>query len=625
MNTSAYRGEKTQTGAKNMSKQTKNYVADFETRAGIRAQFDKKTWVWAWAICSLDDIETVEVGNDIFDFIDYVKGLGNCTIYFHNLRFDGSFILSHLFCQGFTHREREQRGKYDKAKKPKLGYRQFSTIIGPEGQYYEIDVCLTSGKVVKFCDSLKKLPFSVAQIAKDFKTSHTKLELDYNLDREPGHTITEQEKKYIENDVQVIAEALGAMISEGHEKLTIGSDCLEEYRNLLGGNSAFRKIFPILSREEDVFVRRSYRGGYCYLHRPGRYSAGITVDANSHYPSSMHSKSGNPYPYGKGAYYQGFYQQDAEYPLWVGHGWFEFSLKPGHLPSIQLKKTFGFADNEYVRETHAPVEMTMTSVDWELMLEQYDVYSAEWVDGFKYKAATGLFDCYIDKYMEIKMHATGAVRTLAKLLLNNLYGKFAQSLSGVYKVPHYDEVSGTVRMKTVVGDERKGVYVPVGTFCTAYARATTIRLGQRNYDRVIYFDTDSMHLMGHEDPVDVPIHDYDLCCWKVESHWDDGVFLRQKTYMEHMGEGKYANPWYDLRPGDMGAENKFKEGPHWEIRCAGMDAETKRCFMRGMDEGKYTPDSFDYGLCIEGYKLRPTVVQGGTLLIPTKFEIKLPN
>lgn len=603
----------------------KSYVADFETRAGVRAQFEKETWVWAWAICDIENIDDVMVGASIESFFKYVEQLGECKIYFHNLRFDGSFIISYLFRNGFAYKDKEPCGYRGRMKTPRLGSRQFTTVIGPEGQYYQIDVSFQRGHKIAFCDSLKKLPFSVSQIAKDFKTSHKKLELDYNLDRSPNHVITPDEKKYIECDVQVVAEALGTMISEGHEKLTIGSDCLKEYQNLMGGKKAFRQIFPTLAQEEDTFVRRSYRGGYCYLHRPGRYSGGITVDANSHYPSSMHSSSNNPYPHGKGVYYTGEYVNDPEYPLWVGHGWFDFKLKPNHLPTIQLKKSFMFADNEYIKETHEPVEMTMTSVDWKLMCEQYDIYAAEWVDGYKYKAAMGLFDCYIDKYMEIKMHAKGAVRTLAKLLLNNLYGKFAQSLEGGYKVPTYDRDTDIVSMKTMIGDPRQGVYVPVGTFCTAYARATTIRLGQANYDRVIYFDTDSMHLEGYEDPVKVPIHDSALCCWKVESKWDDGVFLRQKTYMEHLPDGGYQNPWYDLRPGDMGEDNKFSTGPHWEIRCAGMDLETKLCFLRGIDEGKYTPDNFTYGLCIDGYKLRPTVVKGGCVLMPTKFEIKVPN
>ena len=42
--------------------------------------------------------------------------------------------------------------------------------------------------------------------------------------------ITEKEKEYIANDVLAVKEALEIMFTEGHNKLTIGSCCLEEYK-----------------------------------------------------------------------------------------------------------------------------------------------------------------------------------------------------------------------------------------------------------------------------------------------------------------------------------------------------------------------------------------------------------
>lgn len=607
--------------SKNPEKTNNLLVGDFETRAGVKAMVENETWVWAWALCKIDKALEPIVGNSIDTFFSKLETMGNSTVYFHNLKFDGNFILSWLYRNGFEYaEERDEDGK-----KVKLLARQFSTIIGDEGQFYSIKVCIRRGCTIKFLDSYKKLPFAVEKIAKDFKTKNKKLDIDYNLERKPGWAITEDEKVYIENDVKIVAEAMYETLLQGHTKLTIGSDCLQEYKNLLGGNAKFREKFPILSEAEDAFVRKSYRGGYCYLHRPGRYKNGITVDANSHYPSSMHSDSGNMYPYGEGVYYKGGYIQDDDYPLWVGRGIFEFEIKDNHLPCIQLKKNFRYKENEYIRESLEPVEMTITSVDWAIMNEQYNFTSVEWIDGYKYHGALGMFDVYIDKYMNIKMEAEGALRALAKLFLNNLYGKFAQAKEAGHKIPLYDKDIDLVKYKVVLDDARDGVYVPVGTFCTAYARATTVRLGQLNYDRVIYFDTDSMHLMGHDDPAGVPIHDSALCHWKVESHWDDAIFLRQKTYMEHMPDGKYDNPWYDQRPGDMGLENKEKKGPHWEIKCAGMDWETKAFFLRGIDTGDYKPEDFDYGLKIEGYKLKQTVVKGGVILKPDKFEIRLPD
>ena len=41
---------------------------------------------------------------------------------------------------------------------------------------------------------------------------------------------SESEKKYIENDVLVLKEALEMMFNEKHDKLTIGSCCLSEFK-----------------------------------------------------------------------------------------------------------------------------------------------------------------------------------------------------------------------------------------------------------------------------------------------------------------------------------------------------------------------------------------------------------
>lgn len=313
----------------------------------------------------------------------------------------------------------------------------------------------------------------------------------------------------------------------------------------------------------------------------------------------MHSMSGNMYPYGAGIYYSGEYEKNNDYPLYVAHVIADIKLKNNHLPTVQLKNTGRFADNEYIEDTKGPIEMYLTCVDLEMMYRQYNVRSIEFIDGYMYRGHAGFFDRYIDKWMEVKMTSTGAMRALAKLFLNNLYGKFGQRLEGGEKIPWYDDDAEIVRYKTGPCEKRKTIYIPVATFCTAYSRRFTITAAQKNYDIFCYADTDSIHCDGKV--VGIDVDDKKLCCWKHESDWDDGIFVRQKTYMEHI---------------------KTNSGYEWEIKCAGMNQDTKDVFLNGMKEGKYVPDDFAPGLCIEGYKLRPKTVRGGVVLCPTKFEIK---
>ena len=50
-----------------------------------------------------------------------------------------------------------------------------------------------SVKKITFYDSLKIIPFSVDQVSKAFGLEESKLEIDYNLPREKGHVLTEEE------------------------------------------------------------------------------------------------------------------------------------------------------------------------------------------------------------------------------------------------------------------------------------------------------------------------------------------------------------------------------------------------------------------------------------------------
>lgn len=67
-------------------------------------------------------------------------------------------------------------------------------------------------------------------------------------------------------------------------------------------------------------------------------------------------------------------------------------------------------------------------------------------------------------------------RTLAKLMLNSLYGKFATSMQAVSKYPIVED--GIVRYICEDPKEKKGIYLPMACFITAYAREKTIRTSQ---------------------------------------------------------------------------------------------------------------------------------------------------
>ena len=590
------------------------YTADFETTTD---QDDCR--VWAWGVCEIGNEYKFEYGNDIDGFIEYLKKSKNSTFYFHNLKFDSQFLLCWLFENGYKH-VIETKDEDTKT---------FSTLISDKGQFYSIKIIFEKKgkktKYVKIYDSLKILPFSVAQVAKGFNLPISKLDLDYTAKREIRHIITDEEREYLKNDVEIMARALKVIFDQGLTKMTQGSNALFDYKRTVG-EKKFERCFPVPDYDKDV--RQSYKGGYTYLnpmYKGVDVGEGIVLDVNSLYPWVLHDCL---LPYGNPIYFEGKYETDNLYPLYVQMITCQFELKPGFLPTIQLKNNLSFIPTQYI-ETSGDREVTMclTSVDLELFFEHYEVLNPVYHSGWKFKGTIGLFTEYIDKWMQVKIDSTingnKAMRTLAKLMLNALYGKFALNPKVRSKIPFYDD--GIVKYRDGEWDERNPLYIPVGTFVTAYARRKTISSAQMVYDKFIYADTDSLHLDLHLPPelsklsndeleamttedlreygVEFPegfvINPVALGAWKVESRFTRARFLRQKSYIEDWNKPETWNtPDY----------NKAL----LNITCAGMP-EACYPFVNW--------DNFHEGNTFPG-KLLPKRVKGGIVLQETEYTIQ---
>ena len=565
----------------------KRFTADFETSTWV----DNETWVWAWALCDIMYPDKVDVGNSIESFFERIKKESNPYIYFHNLKFDGEFILYYLIKNGYEWVESKE--KRDKT---------FSTLISDMGLFYSIEVYFEVGKKTKkvtFIDSLKIINQTVESMPKTFKIEENKLEIDYNLPREIGHVLTKEEEDYVKNDVVIVAKALHYLFDMGLTKMTAGSNALSEYKEITRLNR-FRSLYKPLSYEVDRDIRRSYRGGFTYLnpiYKNKSVLEGEVLDVNSLYPSVMYKEI---LPFGEPYFYEGKYIEDKVYPLYIQRITCSFKIKEGKIPTIQIKHS-RFVDNEYLTDSGIePVALTLTSVDLKLFFEQYDVWDLEYISGWKFKGMRGLFTSYIDKWIKVKNDATisgnKGMRQVAKIMLNSLYGKFATSLDVQSKIPYLE--NDVVKYKLGEKKTKDGVYLPMGAFITAYARDKTIRTSQaiKDYsikkygiDMYCYSDTDSIHtLLPIEELVQFcEIDDVELGKWAHESHFTRAKFIRQKTYLEEIN-------------GEI------------EITCAGLP---QRCY------DQVTWDNFKEGLKVDG-KLTFTHVKGGVILKETEFTIK---
>lgn len=190
---------------------------------------------------------------------------------------------------------------------------------------------------------------------------------------------------------------------------------------------------------------------------------------------------------------------------------------------------------------------------------------------------------------------------------------------------------------------RDPVYTAMGAFITAYAREKTIRSAQTVYDRLIYCDTDSLHICGWDIPDGLDVHPTRLGAWKNEGRFSYSKFIRAKTYMETVIERRAGLREYcrlmqagvlvyrekkEVRVPDTlrnyclllnqthelyrVAEEHEVFFQHTKVTCAGMPDNVKE---------QVTYENFHSGSTFDG-KLMPRRYVGGIVLQPTTFTIK---
>lgn len=654
------------------------FMGDFETTV-YKGQVN--TEVWASALVELFS-DKVTIMHSIAETFDYLVSLNcNVVVYYHNLKFDGAFWLSYLLVDKKFTQAYDKIGDKETDVKWKQQFKMFNNTfkysISDRGMWYSI-IVKVKNHFIEIRDSLKLLPFSVKRIGESFGTKHKKLDMEYTGFRYAGCEITKEEQEYIANDVLVVKEALEIMFKQGHNKLTIGSCCLEEYKKICRSSLEiqldYAEMFPNLydfkiDKQEHKYdnagdwLRKSYRGGWCYLVKGKENKIktnGTTADVNSLYPSMMSSKSGNKYPIGLPKFWTGNFIPDQalkENMYYFVRIKTRFYIKDNYLPFIQIKGDLKYKGTESLETSdvynhengdyfpyyidkdgniqQAKVELTLTMTDYQLIKEHYELVDFEILDGCYFYSMVGIFDEYINKYAKIKKESKGALRELAKLFLNNLYGKMASSTDSSFKIAYVKD-DKSIGFMQVVENEKKPGYIAIGSAITSYSRNFTIRAAQKNYYGAekrgfIYADTDSIHCdLLPQEIKGIEVDDKEFCCWKLESCWDKAIFTRQKTYIEHVTHENLI-PLEESRQ-------------YSNIKCAGMPKKCKDLFeisMQGTadvnenwsDEEKeflFDKDNkpivrdysdFKVGLKVPD-KLRPIRIRGGVLLVNTTYEMR---
>lgn len=560
------------------------YCADTETSNSEINIRENYTRVWLW---DLYDPETRKHlnGFDISSFFKTVFSLKACVIYFHNLKFDGSFMLDYLLSNGF----RISDGQFDGA---------INTMITDRNVWYQI-IVYYNNKKYEFRDSLKKITSNLRAAAKSFGLSYGKGEIDYKKHRDKGYKATPEEIEYIHIDTEIMGDILKEFYDQGLTAMTNATDAMKQYKKIITP-TAYAMYYPKVTREVDDFIRRSYKGGFCYLnpkHKGKELHEVYTYDVKSMYPSVMTECL---LPFGQPEYFEGKYKQSQSTPLFIQEIYIDCKLKEGHIPTIQRKK-FMMVKLDYLIDTHGErINLVLTSVDLENLYNDYDIFEIEYVQGYAFRAADYLFKDYVEKFFKLKESSTGAKKQIYKIFLNSLYGKFAMAMERCQKIPRVED--GILKFINDDSTEVDSMYTAVASFITAYARQKLLKAIRANVENFIYCDTDSIHLTA---PAIEIAEGNNLGQFAIEN----GYYVNGKPVTEVKLAKYIGQKCYFLLGENIGGA--------WEKKkIAGCTDELKKYVtFENFSEGLYLSDELEGKFCVKQAK-------GGVLLVPTHFEIK---
>lgn len=559
-------------------------AADFETSNSDINIAQQYTRVWLWDV--FDPVAKRHVsGDSIETFIEWLFKQKSLLLYFHNLKFDGAFIINYLLQYNFTIDNSKENGT-------------ISTLITDRLVWYTFTVYY-KGRQYKFRDSSKKITGKLEKAAIDFDLPIRKGEIDYRKHRDEGYKATEEEMQYIHNDTEILADILQYYYDNGMTGLTNASDALKAYKRIVSDNG-YKMFFPVLPKKVDDFIRKSYKGGFCYL-KPSHFNEDLNkvycYDVKSMYPSVMHDCL---LPNGIPQYYEGEYNPDPFHPLYIQEIRVCCRVKEGGLPAIQSK---GFLSSKlrYLTDTNGQMElMTLTNIDLELLYNNYEIEDIEFLRGLKFEASNKLFAPYIEHFFSLKEQSKGAKKQLYKIFLNSLYGKFAMMTERQQALPKI--INGVVHYDRTESEEVEAVYTAVASFITSWARHKLITAINENWDNFIYCDTDSIHLTAPAQNIELGTK---LGQFNLEhGHYENGEPITDIIRGRYLGQKCYV----------LG--ERSKNGELLLKKIAGAPDKVKEEVTFDNFRINFTSDPYEFP------KFRMKNVRGGVLLIPTSFTIK---
>lgn len=509
-----------------MKKPKNLYCADFETTSFAQYQVEGCTRVYLWKLMGVYN-STDKIGVDMNSFIETLIELKVCDIYFHNLSFDGEFILWWLLGNGYTYDEEIEQNK------------TFCSIIDEGGSIYTITIRHTDDATTTIKCSYKLFPKSIEDIGK--LVGIKKLNETHNYEENKHYStindLPKEEIDYITNDVKIMVALIKYLYEKGIKGITMSSSA---YKNWLKDKYQLCKMQMKKSENEEIveIVRKSYRGGITKVNQQYagiEFNDVISFDVNSLYPSVMYD---NPMPIGDGKIYKTLEEgrKDNRH-LFIIVAFVQYAkVRKGMHSFIGNQSGFSYAK----KYTYDDVISNKMIYLWK---DEFDLFKLVYDGEYKilkvvgWKKANYVFKDYIDRWYDLKKNARNDVeRSLAKLMLNSLYGKFGMNDSRITKIPV------AIDNKIIYRTEDNNTtyyYKEVASYITSKARCKLVSFMERCGDNFLYCDTDSIYYIGHDIPEVFKdlVDSKKLGYWKYEGHYTRFKALKSKCYLKQLDDG----------------------------------------------------------------------------------------
>ena len=621
------------------------FVADFETTS-VRVydpktnKLDKlksKAFVCAWAIIPVEinpDPEHIQKGRTIQSFLSYVNNLyreigkhasgkhhPKLSIYTHNLKFDGDFILYEILKSGTAQLINEVR----------------------ENVLYNFTIKFLDGSEVTFFDSMKIFPISAEKIGKMYGIKKLYGDWDYTKYRDESVEITSQEWGYVFHDVMIISKALADYRSRGYRENTQAAIAYNErlrrtyakFNKLVAmrlkknNYEGFRKAFPFdimpLPFDLHKHLLMAYFGGISWLNP--KYACVDLVDAHSYDVHSMYpDKMANfPLPVGQPVIIENPTLEEARRLIYnydcviVDVEDLSITLKDErHFPFLMFPTLGTKSIRMQGKIIDCKNEMAVLSNwDFKIMESEYNIHSMKITKVYLFRSKKGQYANFIHFFMEQKTAAdkvrndpnatpeekqnAEVQRSIAKVMMNSSYGKDGTKLIRQCNSTIYNKDSDILEQQAKDEIAMPEYYLPSAIFICARARFQLFSAAILVRDDFIYSDTDSIKVTseGNEILKNSPYFDVDpyrLGAWGYEGKYDTARFVRQKTYSYTQNDERH----YTV----CGAPESIKKSMKIDDFKPGMIITLEQIHEMGL-EGR----------------LLPVRVPGGVILEETGFQI----